>query len=148
MVETHKTILVSGGFDPVHVGHIRLFKKAAELGDKLIVLINNDNWLQAKKGFNFMNELDRMEIISALECVDEVILTKHKRNCTDLSVCDALGELKPDVFANGGDRLETNIPEYELCKSLGIQLVFNVGGGKIRSSSELIKLIADGPVPN
>jgi len=134
-----KTVMVSGGFDPIHVGHLRMFQEAAELGDKLIVVINNDNWLNAKKGYNFMEEGDRKEIIQAFECVDEAILTKHEPNCTDMSVCDMLDELRPDVFANGGDRKSDNIPEYKICEDLGIHMEFNVGGGKIRSSSELVE---------
>jgi D-beta-D-heptose 7-phosphate kinase/D-beta-D-heptose 1-phosphate adenosyltransferase len=134
-----KTVVVSGGFDPIHVGHVRLMNSAKELGDKLIVVINNDNWLKKKKGYNFMSQVDRAEIISNLKCVDEVFLTLHEENCDDMSVCRELEQLKPDIFANGGDRKEDNIPEYDLCNKLGISMVFNVGGEKLRSSSDLVK---------
>ena len=135
-----KTVLVSGGFDPVHIGHVRLFNEAKKLGDYLIVLVNNDNWLKLKKGQAFMPEEERKEIIEALKPVDEVRLTHHEPGTKDMSVCKDLELIKPDIFANGGDRHAGNIPEYELCEKLGIQMVFNVGhGGKVRSSSELLK---------
>lgn len=134
-----KIVAVSGGFDPIHVGHIRLINEAKKLGDKLIVIINNDNWLQAKKKYNFMQEKDRAEIISNLKSVDEVILTNHETNTKDMSVCKELEKIKPHIFANGGDRKQDNIPEYELCNKLGITMIFNVGGEKLRSSSEIVQ---------
>ncbi len=134
-----KTIAVSGGFDPVHVGHVRMFIEAKKLGDKLVIILNNDYWLKKKKGFVFMPESERKEILNALGCVDEVVLTKHKENDDDVSVCSSLKEIKPDIYANGGDRKADNIPEYQLCNELNIEMVFNVGGGKVRSSSDLVK---------
>lgn len=132
-------VAVSGGFDPIHPGHIRYFKAAKELGDKLIVILNNDNWLVKKKRFNFMSEKERKEVLEAIKYVDEVVITKHPKDTDDMSVSEALKLLKPDIFANGGDRKADNIPEYELCKKLGIKMVFNVGpGGKIQSSSSLV----------
>ena len=132
-----KRVVVSGGFDPVHVGHLRMFQDAKKLG-YLIVVINNDNWLKLKKGYNFMSEEDRKEIIEGFACVDKVILTKHVEGTTDMSVCESLKEIHPDIFANGGDRKSDNIPEYQLCNELGIEMVFNIGGEKIRSSSEMV----------
>ncbi len=138
-----KKVLVSGGFDPVHVGHVRYMEEAKKLGDKLIVVVNNDNWLVAKKGFSFMPEQERVEIIRAFRAVDEVILTKHPKNPTDMSVCEELRTIRPDIFANGGDRFADNIPEHKLCTDLGITMIFNVGhGGKIASSSDLVKKAA------
>jgi D-beta-D-heptose 7-phosphate kinase/D-beta-D-heptose 1-phosphate adenosyltransferase len=134
-----KVVVVSGGFDPVHVGHVRMFKEARGLGDKLIVILNNDNWLKTKKGFAFMPEDERKEILESIRYVDEVILTKHKENDKDASICRELEEIKPEISANGGDRNADNIPEYALCKRLGIKMVFNVGGGKVQSSSDLVK---------
>lgn len=135
-----KRVAVSGGFDPVHIGHVRMFQEAKKLGDHLIVIANNDNWLRAKKRYNFMGEQERKEIIEAFGCVDEVILTEHGENPEDMSVCAELAKIKPDIFANGGDRKEDNVPEYDVCKELGIEMVFNVGhGGKVQSSSELVK---------
>ncbi|MDD2753192.1 MAG: adenylyltransferase/cytidyltransferase family protein [Candidatus Portnoybacteria bacterium] len=135
-------VAVSGGFDPIHIGHIDMFFEAKSLGDELVVILNNDNWLQKKKGHIFMPQQERKEIIEALRPVDRVILTKHKPGDSDVSVCRALEELRPDIFANGGDRHpEGNpVPEVELCKKLGIEIIYNVGKkGKIQSSSWLVE---------
>ena len=133
--------MVSGGFDPVHIGHVRMFEEAKKLGDFLIVAVNNDNWLRFKKGFAFMQEKDRKEIIESLRSVDKVILTSHKTNTKDITVCKELAKIRPHIFANGGDRKENvPVPEYDICKKFGIEMVFNVGhGGKVRSSSKLVK---------
>ena len=137
-----KIVMISGGFDPIHIGHIRYMQEAKELGDKLIVVINNDNWLKLKKGYSFMTENERKEIIEAIGCVDEVILTGHSKNTKDISVCNELKKIKPHIFANGGDRKPDGdpVPEVALCNELGIKIVYNIGhGGKVRSSSELVK---------
>lgn len=86
-----------------------------------------------------MPEIEREEIIKSLRWVDEVVLTSHPNDPENMSVCSTLEELKPAIFANGGDRKADNIPEYTLCERLGIEMVFNVGGGKVQSSSELVK---------
>jgi D-beta-D-heptose 7-phosphate kinase/D-beta-D-heptose 1-phosphate adenosyltransferase len=133
-------VAVSGGFDPIHIGHVRMFEQAKELGDELVVILNNDNWLNKKKGFAFMPEKERKEVIEALRVVDRVVLTKHKKDDSDVSVCRELRLIKPDVFANGGDRKLDNIPEVAVCDSIGCEMIFNIGkGGKIQSSSWLIK---------
>ena len=136
---------MSGGFDPLHFGHVRMFNEAKKLGDYLVVILNNDNWLRDKKGANFMPEKERKEIIEGLRAVDKVVLTNHKKNeyFTDKSVVKALKKLKPDIFANGGDRVAGNIPEYALCEKLGVKMIFGVGkGGKVQSSSWLIEASA------
>jgi D-beta-D-heptose 7-phosphate kinase/D-beta-D-heptose 1-phosphate adenosyltransferase len=133
-------VAVSGGFDPIHIGHTRLFKKAKSFGDKLVVILNNDNWLKQKKGFVFVPQNERKEIIESLKWVDEVILTGHRPNLKDMSVCAELKKLKPDIFANGGDRTKNNIPEAAVCKAINCKMVFNAGeGGKIQSSSWLLE---------
>ena len=132
---------VSGGFDPIHVGHIDMLNEAKALGDELAVILNNDNWLMKKKGHVFMPQEERREILEALKPVDRVILTKHKPNNEDASVCRELEELRPDIFANGGDRKPDGdpVPEVGLCQKLGIKLIYNVGRcGKIQSSSWLV----------
>jgi len=132
-------VAVSGGFDPLHIGHVRLFKAAKALGDKLVVIVNNDNWLQMKKGFVFMPQKERVEIIRAFPFVDKVVTTDHKINDPDRSVVRALRKLKPAIFANGGDRFAKNVPEVAACEELGIQMIFRVGqGGKIQSSSSMV----------
>lgn len=133
-------VAVSGGMDPIHIGHIRMIQSAKKLGDKLIVILNNDNWLKKKKDHIFMHQDERKEIIEAIKGVDEVILTSHKPNPDDMSVSKELMKIKPDIFANGGDRkTEKDILETEVCRKVGCRLVFNVGqGGKIQSSSRLL----------
>jgi len=133
-------VAVSGGFDPIHIGHVRLFQEAKRLGDKLVVILNNDNWLRAKKGHVFMPEQERKEILEALSCVDEVVFTKHPPNSEDMSVCRELSELQPHIFANGGDRYVHNIPEVAACEAIKCKIAFNIGrGGKIQSSSWLLR---------
>jgi len=136
------TVTVSGGFDPTHFGHVRLFQDAKKLGDKLIIILNNDNWLRAKKGYVFMPEKERKEILEAFGDVDKVVLTKHSKNPKDMSVCKELLKIKPHIFANGGDRYPKNIPSPEIktCKAINCKLVYNIGkGGKVQSSSWLVK---------
>lgn len=139
MKNKNVVVAVSGGFDPIHMGHIRMFKKARRLGDKLVVILNNDNWLKKKKGFVFMPEKERVEIIKNIKGVDVILLTSHKPNTNDMSVCAELRKLRPNIFANGGDRKLNNIPEVSVCKEIGCKMVFNIGkGGKIQSSSWLL----------
>ncbi len=139
--KNNKTIVaVSGGFDPVHIGHVRMFNEAKKLGDHLIVILNNDNWLRYKKGYVFMSEAERKEIIESFESVDEVVLTSHEKNTADISVCRELEMIKPHIFANGGDRHAGDIPEYTLCEKMNCKMHFNVGtGGKVQSSSLLVE---------
>lgn len=132
-------VAVSGGFDPPHVGHVRLFRAAKKLGDKLVVILNNDNWLKKKKGYVFMPQNERAELIRAIKYVDKVLFTKHRPNPKDMSVSKTLRLLKPDIFANGGDRTKENIPEAKVCRKTGCKMVFGVGGKKVQSSSWLIK---------
>ena len=137
-------VAVSGGFDPIHVGHVRLFRSARRLGDKLVVILNNDNWLKQKKGHVFMPEHERKEVIEALESVDKVVITRHRKRPKDMSVCTELRRVHPDIFANGGDRTADNIPEVALCQKLGIKMIFNIGhGGKVQSSSWLLRKYVD-----
>jgi len=134
-------VAVSGGFDPLHVGHVRLMQEAKKLGDILVVIVNNDNWLRKKKGYVFMAENERAEIIEALACVDRVILTKHSTKPTDMSVVKELRALRPDIFANGGDRTPATSVSKEniLCRKIGCKAVVNIGhGGKVQSSSWLV----------
>lgn len=129
------TVLTSGGFDPLHIGHLRCMVEAKKLGDYLIVIINGDSWLMRKKGRVFMPAKDRAEIIRCFSCVDEVYILNSERD----DVCEALERFKPDIFAKGGDRTAKNIPERSFCKKFGIKVVYGVGGGKIRSSSDLLE---------
>lgn len=141
MVKHQRQIIVavSGGFDPIHNGHIRMIKAAKKLGDKLVVILNNDNWLKKKKNYVFMSQNERREILEALADVDKVIISRHPKNPKDMSVSAELARIKPNIFANGGDRTRKNIPEIKICQKIGCKMVFNVGqGGKIQSSSWLV----------
>lgn len=140
--KTPVVVAVSGGFDPIHIGHVRMFNAAKKLGDRLVVILNNDHWIRKKKGVPFMPDHERKEVIEALAAVDEVVLTSHPENPDDMSVCAELRRLRPHIFANGGDRKPDGdpVPEVGVCERLGIQLVYNVGhGGKVQSSSWLLK---------
>jgi len=125
-------VAVSGYFDPIHVGHLEYLKLASKLGDKLIVIVNNNHQAELKKGEFFMHEKDRMEIVAALKCVDEVFLSID----SDGSVCKSLEAVKPNIFANGGDRSLQEIPETAVMKKYDIKMVDGLGD-KIRSSSDL-----------
>lgn len=130
-------VMVCGGFDPLHIGHIDHFKKAKALGDKLLVVTQGDDWLVRKKGKCFMTLDDRISMIKELKCVDYVIGWKSDRDDQG----ETLELIRPDIFAKGGDRKDINsIPKEEVdaCKKYGIRLVFGVDG-RIRSSSELLK---------
>ena len=133
-----KVVAVSGYFDPIHVGHLEYLKMAKSLGDKLVVIINSDDQADLKKGKSFMPEEDRLEIVQALRCVDEVFLSIDK----DKSVCKSLEHLKPDIFANGGDRSLEEIPETAVMKKYSIEMVDGLGE-KIRSSSEITGIKGD-----
>lgn len=140
----HKVVMVSGGFDPVHIGHVRMFKEAKKLGDELVVYINNDNWLKLKKGYVFMPEHERKEIIESFAMVDRVILSNHKKETADISVAEGLRSIRPHIFAKGGDRHCGNLPTAEtlVCNEIGCVIINDVGlGGKVQSSSELVKKV-------
>ena len=129
-----KLVTVSGGFDPIHVGHVRMILAAARLGN-VIVIANSDAWLMRKKGYVFMTYEERQEILYAIKGVVDVV----EASDGDDTVCKTLEKINPDVFANGGDRKEGSIPEYELCKKLDIEMIFGVGGrDKPQSSSWLV----------
>ena len=127
-----KTIAISGYFDPLHVGHLEYIELAAELGDHLTVIVNNDYQCELKKGKSFMPENDRVRIIQALSVVDTTFLSVD----TDLSVCKSLSIIRPNIFANGGDRKLGEIPETKVMEKYDILMVDGLGN-KIRSSSEL-----------
>ena len=127
------TVAISGGFDPLHIGHVEYMRKAKELGDYLVVIVNSDDFLIRKKGYAFMPLAERMAIVEALKPVDAVVACIDE----DQSVCKTLEMLKPDVFANGGDRNRGNIPEAEVCSRLGIKMVDGLGA-KVQSSSDLV----------
>lgn len=135
-------VAVSGYFNPLHVGHLDMIEKAKKLGDKLIVIVNNDYQVKLKGSVPFMTLADRVRIIGALRAVDEVFVSIDR----DKTVCKSLAKVRPDIFANGGDRHTINdVPEYPVCQKLGISMVDGLGR-KIRASSELIKKAAEAKI--
>lgn len=125
-------IAVSGYFDPIHVGHLEYLKMAKSLGDILVVIVNNNHQCILKKGKFFMDENDRLEIVKAIKYVDEVVLSVDQ----DKTVCKSLELIRPNIFANGGDRSTDEVPETSVCKKYKIEMVDGLGE-KIRSSSSL-----------
>lgn len=143
-LDLSNSTLISGGFDPIHPGHIDYIQAASKLGGPLIVVVNGDNFLTEKKGKPFQNLQTRSEIVASIINVDYVI-PFEAFDPKDMSVCVALEYVRPKIFANGGDRKEDNIPEYSICDQLGIKMIFGVGGvDKVHSSSEILKNWRDG----
>jgi D-beta-D-heptose 7-phosphate kinase/D-beta-D-heptose 1-phosphate adenosyltransferase len=133
-------VAVSGAFDPVHVGHIRYLHEAAKLGDRLVVILNKDDFLLKKKGFVFWPFNERKEILENIKGVDEVVGAVDE----DQTVRKTLEMIKPDIFAKGGDRTGPgNIPEVDTCRMIGCKVITNVGGGKIRSDNELSQRVKE-----
>ena len=131
-----KIVLVTGGFDPLHSGHIEYFKAARKLGDKLVVGINSDKWLTRKKGKPFMSFDERAAIIKELSCVDQVIGFVDDDDTANNAIFQVLSTNSDNViFANGGDRSKTNIPEM---KFTNVEFAFGVGGKEKKNSSSWI----------
>jgi cytidyltransferase-like protein len=133
------TVAVSGGFDPVHIGHIRSFREAKKLGDKLMIILTRDDQLIRKKGYYFMPFEERKEILERIEGVDRVVPNIDD----DITSNESLEYYRPDIFAKGGDRTEDNMPEIEkdLCTKIGCKIVYGIGGDKIQSSSSLVERV-------
>ena len=133
----NKVVLVTGGFDPLHSGHVKYFKEAKKLGDRLIVGLNSDEWLERKKGRAFMPWNERLCIVNNLQMVDEVFTFMDD----DDSAINFIKQVKAHypndklIFANGGDRTSENIPEMAV---EGVEFVFGVGGENKANSSSWI----------
>ena len=132
------SVLVSGGFAPLHPGHLSNFEDAAKLGDLLVVVVNGDKFLEKKRGKAFMPLKVRSQIVSRVLGVD-IVVPFEPTNPDDTTVCEALGIIHPDVFAKGGDRNKDNIPEAKVCNDLGISIVDGVGDKKLWSSSHFLQ---------
>ena len=151
-------IVLSGGFDPVHKGHLRMFREASWLGHQVIVGLNSDDWLTRKKGKPFMEFEERKEILEGFKYINTVLPFDD----SDDTACDLIKKVRTmynsdtfnydyrDIghsgfvdyhqiyFANGGDRTTDNVPEMDVCRNLDVTMLWGVGGGKIQSSSWLI----------
>jgi D-beta-D-heptose 7-phosphate kinase/D-beta-D-heptose 1-phosphate adenosyltransferase len=137
-----KIILVTGGFDPLHSGHIAYFQAARQLGDMLLVGLNSDTWLVRKKGAAFMPLSERAAIVDNIKCVDGIV---YDFDDADGSAKDAILEVRKQfpedtiIFANGGDRTDKNIPEMDI-QDPNLEFVFGVGGeNKMNSSSWILQ---------
>lgn len=153
MKKKYKVILVSGGFDPVHKGHLEMIEEASKLGNEVWVILNNDKWLRNKKGQAFMNEDERKYIMSRIKNVSNVIVC-NPRGGDDETVCDGIyeailqyrrkfrykGKNISMAFGNGGDRVKklNNVPEEDYCNSMEVDVVWGLGK-KVQSSSWLLE---------
>lgn len=150
MAKKYKVILISGGFDPVHKGHIECIQNAKKLADKVWIGLNNDSWLHRKKGKSFMKEQERAFIMESLRDVDYVYIMNPLIHGDDTAIdfidharkkyIKENGDLPKGVmaFGNGGDRTETTTPENDVCNSYGIESVWGLGD-KVQSSSWLLE---------
>jgi cytidyltransferase-like protein len=129
-------VAISGYFDPIHEGHMDMIEAAAQYG-RLHVYLNSDEAAIRKKGYVLLPFKTRARILWAIKGVEMVIPAEDD----DGTVCETIKKFKPDIFCNGGDRLPENTPELKLCCDLGIKMLFNIGGEKIQSSSELVKKV-------
>lgn len=132
-----KIVCTSGGFDPIHPGHITCIHQSKNHGDTVVVVVNGDNFLNNKKGKPFMDLKTRCHIVSYIKGVDYVIPFEIENDST---VTEALKKIKPHVFTKGGDRIdEKSIPEWGVCEEHGIEVISGVGHRKDWSSSDFLK---------
>ena len=127
-------VAVSGGYDPLHIGHLRHFQHAAQLGTALIVFLNSDEWLDRKKGFHCMSWEARREILQGLRWVSAVVSVDDR----DGTVASAIRLYRPHIFAKGGDQLVPIKAEREACQSVKCRMIFGIGN-KVESSSQFIR---------
>ena len=139
-INRHVAVVVSGYFDPIHVGHLEMMKLAKQLGDELVVIVNNDKQAKLKKKKSYMSEDDRLKIVKAIRYTDAAFISVDE----DKTVCGSLEKIRRNykdyniIFANGGDRHSGEITESKVCKKCDIQMIDGLGD-KIRSSSKIIK---------
>ena len=140
-----RVVVISGYFNPIHVGHLDYIENAAALGDHLVVIVNSDTQVTVKGSTMFMDQEARKRIVQSIKGVDETVISIDENG----SVVDTLEKIylgysnqephfESMVFANGGDRKEGSVPEVELCERLGIDTIYGIGGEKVESSSNLL----------
>ena len=145
-----KIVIISGYFNPIHSGHVDYIQSAKKLGDKLIVIVNNDKQVILKGSVPFQDEEERKKIVSNIKGVDHAVISIDE----DATVCESIRQeyynycndyfFDSMIFCNGGDRKEGGVPEDLLEQGLGIRMIYNIGGEKTQSSSNLLKGIKDG----
>ena len=140
-----RVVVISGYFNPIHTGHIDYINAASDMGDKLVVIVNNDKQVSIKGSTPFMEEVQRMRIVNSIKGVNKTVLSIDIDGAVTETLKLIYDEYSVDyffdsmVFANGGDRTKGNSPEEEYCNWRGIRTAYNVGGKKTQSSSELLK---------
>ena len=140
-----KVVVISGYFNPIHTGHLDYIKAASKLGDKLVVIVNNDEQVKLKGSVPFMDIYDRIRIVNAIKGVDRVVMSIDTCKAITKTLDSIYIEYAVNydfdsmVFANGGDVTPSNSREEYFCQSRRISTVYNVGGEKTQSSSELLK---------
>ncbi len=141
-----KTVAISGGFDPLHIGHVRHINEARKLGDKLTVILTRDDQLIRKKGYVFMVYEARKEILENVVGVDEVVENVDR----EITSNESLEYYKPDIFAKGGDRVPETMPpeEIDVCDRINCKIEYDIGGEKIESSSLLVERCRVGHTPD
>ncbi len=132
-----RIVCTSGGYDPVHPGHLSCIQESRHYGDTVVVIVNGDTFLKNKKGKPFMDLQTRMDILSFVNGVDYIIPFEIEN---DQTVIEALKQIRPHVFTKGGDRIdETSIPEWNTCVEHNIKVISGVGYDKLWSSSDFLK---------
>ena len=135
-------IVVSGGFDPLHSGHINMFKQANEFGS-VWAIVNTDEWLQRKKGYNVLSYSERSLIVESNKYIDKVIKGMDDNDPVVKNLQYLYKDKVQFAFANGGDRIPTSTPEMAYCLEHNIPMLFNIGGTKTESSSKIVRNLLD-----
>jgi cytidyltransferase-like protein len=135
-------IVVSGGFDPLHSGHINMFKQANEFGS-VWAIVNTDEWLQRKKGYNVLSYDERSLIVESNKYIDKVIKGMDDNDTVVKNLQYLYKDKVQFAFANGGDRIPTSTPEMAYCLEHNIPMLFNIGGTKTKSSSKIVRNLLD-----
>ena len=135
--ELGKIVCTSGGFDPIHPGHVSCLRESKKYGDTLVVVVNGDTFLKNKKGRHFMDLETRCHIVSHVIGVDYVIPFEIEG---DQTACIAIDRVRPHIFTKGGDRIDAaTIPEWSICKEHGVEIITGVGLDKRWSSSDFLR---------
>ncbi len=136
----YDVLVLSGGFDPLHVGHIRMIQQARDMAALIVVGVNSDDWLMRNKGRVYMKFEERREIVASIRGVTSAV-GFNDADDTAINLIQMVSTMSPGAkiaFGNGGMRTALNVPEVAVCQSLGIDMIWGLGGDKVQSSSELV----------